>query len=288
MGGATILAAMPWSPGDSSARAVVVSLLWCTPVLCAACALLGDRPSLDTTRAVVLTAVLAPVGGFINAIVCYIVSTLLQGGDPTRDILVVTLFAIPFGGIPGLFFGMPLGYGTWASRRVRALPPGTGGASAALVAGMAAVTILVALVGLASAQHSLRPSPVRALLAVGALGCLWYALRDLLDLVRLRRLRRDRVSARKMKTGEPLEGIERIVPWFGRATLDTVLWRSGAHGLGAYRRAEREVPVAVLSGTPREVVRRLAIGAVVMVVLAGGLCLIAAEPAGRFVGSLFL
>lgn len=270
VGLASTFATAPFAGGGSGHDGhVAAALLICSPLLSMVVCLFSSSPRWATRTAVAVTIVLAPVAGVVNAVATYVLSQWFEGLDPVRDLGLVIVFAVPFGGIPGLAYSLPLAFGTWAARRLVDLPPGTRGAAGKLVAVIAVTAALATLFSLATSEPYGAWLVLRIACGLAAALCLLLALRDLRLGARLRRIASsDRFEVKTIEPGAPVDGVTTIAPYLAGRRPDTVVLGLTEQDQGPYRVSSAARPVLVLAGGPAAVRRSLRRGAALFLALA--------------------
>lgn len=267
----TVATALFATGGGCSDRRLAVALLVWSPILSMVPPVLTRGPRLGPGSGATLAGVVAIVMGALNAIVVWMTVQLLDGGD-LRDIGAVLVFSLPFGGVPGAGYAVPIALATFFARRKADAPRGAIGAGRRLLLAIAIVASATALL-VARADHvsySMWPAILAFDALLGAV-CVAVAARDSIWAVRLMRLARDTTGRIEiaLPEGEPnLVGVQTLHGGGGRLERTTVVYRLEAQDALPYRSAPTRVPILALDAPPRAVARSFLVGAALLVVCA--------------------
>ena len=272
--GCTITTALFATGGGCSDRQLAGTLLVCSPLLATVPALLTSRPRLGPGMAATLTGVLAVLMGAVNAVVVWVVTQLLAGRHDFHDFGAVLIFSLPFGGIPGAGYAVPMAFGAWFARKKIAAPQAAVGAARGLLVTVAAVG--AAASALVATTRGVEYSFWPVLLAfdvVVAAACVWVAIRDVRWAFRLRRMQNDPTGTFEIVPANPdapSAGLRHLVGGaFGtQAPTPTHVVRLQTQETAPYRASRARMPVLSLEAPPTNVRRALLASAGILLVCA--------------------
>lgn len=272
VGLACTIATAPFASGwTCRSLHLAAALFVCSPLLAALPALATSSPRLGAGGAATLTGVLAVVAGAANAVVVWALTQWL-GGDDFRNLGAVLVFSLPFGGVPGAAYGLPLAAGTYFARRKLDLPSGSVGAGRGLL-------LLIAMVAAATSVFAVRATEgaytiwlaVVAVDAVLALGCVVAAARDFTWALRLHALATDRTGAVEIVDAPDPEapvGLRHVVTGFGVRSRPVQVHRLAVQDPGPYRASSARRALLSVDAPIPTAIRILCVGIVLLLLCA--------------------
>lgn len=273
VGAACTVATAPFATGWTCSEADLAwALVLCSPILSIVPTLTTGSPRLGRAGSFAVTGVLAILMGAVNATVVWAITQLAVGRD-LDELGTVMVFSLPFGGVPGLGFALPLALGGWFARDA-------GKASAASIGGARGLLLVVALVGAATSLvvvtmrdlvYTAWPFVV-AFDVVVALLCVGYAARDALLALHIRRLvagRSGTVVVAEDLGEEPPADVPHVLSGGSWRRRRVQLLRVAPQDPGPYRTSEARTPVLSLAGPVDFTLRALVRGIALLVLCAG-------------------
>lgn len=269
------IATAPFAAGwTCTDRDLAWSLALCTPLVALLPGWLASPRRYGRTGATAVSAATSIGAGAVNAVVVWVVSESLHGGSPLDDDLgLVLLFALPFGGIPGAAFGVPMGFGTWFARTKLAAPAGAIGAARGLLLVVAVVGAGTSALVVTTRDLVYTAWPVvLAFDVIVAVLCLAVATRDVLLALRIHRLASDATGTFAIvdaPADAPPAGLPRVLDGGGGGGRSVQIVRTAPQDAGPYRATRLSVPILSLAAPPRATIAALARAALLLVLCAG-------------------
>lgn len=264
-GSACTIATAPFATGAGcDASRLAWSLAICTPLLAVLPPLVASHRGLGRGGAATISGVLAVLVGALNAVVVWVVTEILAGGVDVDEIGVVLLFSLPFGGIPGAGFSLPLAAATWFTRARLQAPAGAIGASRGLllvvaIVGAATSTVVVQTMTAQHATYMAWPFVLAFDVAVG-LACLAVAARDAWLALRIHDLASDRTGAIEIvetSVGAPPPGLPHVIGGASPRRRPVQILRGAVQDPGPYRTSRARTPILSLAAPPPQAIGAL-------------------------------
>lgn len=267
----TVATALFATGGGCTDRRLAVALLIWSPLLSALPPVLTSSRRLGHGSAAALAGVLAILMGAVNAIAVWTTTQFFSEYRSFDELGAVLVFALPFGGVPGAGYALPLGLATYFARKKVAAPRGAIGAGRALLLTIAIVGTATSalLVSAEHIQYSLWPA-ILTFDAGLALLCVTVAARDVRWALRLRRMARDASGALEIADADPETmpaGLTHVAGG-SRGARPTLVYRLDDQDALPYRNARTRVPILSLDAPPVAVSGVLLRGAALLLVCA--------------------